>query len=58
VEVSDDCFVCRHSRPTITDDDGEPILKCHRYPATLFVLDGELTQTWPDAVEICGEWAS
>jgi hypothetical protein len=50
------CATCRHSQPTITDDDDQPILKCHRYPPTLFVLDGELTQAWPDANHVCGEW--
>ena len=52
------CSSCRHSRPTLTDGDPEPILKCHRYPPTLFVLDDELTQAFPDANEPCGEWST
>jgi hypothetical protein len=52
-----DCSTCQHSRPTLTDPPEEPILKCHRYPPVLLVLNGELLQSWPDAVEPCGEYS-
>jgi hypothetical protein len=52
------CAECAHSRPALTDVENEPILKCHRYPATIFVFDGEIAQTYPEADEPCGEWRS
>jgi hypothetical protein len=53
------CGQCSHAQPVISDDESEgPILKCHRYPPTLFVLDGEVTQAFPDAVDACGEWSA
>jgi len=52
------CSRCVHSRSTISDVEAEgQLLKCHRYPPVLFVLDDELRQGHPDAVEACGEHA-
>lgn len=49
-----DCSTCNYSAPTIGDD-SEPVLKCRRFPPVLFVLDGQPTQAFPDAVDPCGE---
>lgn len=50
------CSNCNYSRPAISDDPDEgPILKCHRYPPVMFVIDDEVNQSFPDAYEICGE---
>jgi hypothetical protein len=52
------CSNCSFSRPTISDEPTEgPILKCHRYPPQLFILDESVTQAFPDATDACGEWA-
>ena len=50
-----DCGGCLHATPTVTDDD-DVTMKCRRYPPVLFILDGELTQTFPDAYMRCGEY--
>lgn len=49
-----ECSTCNYSAPMIGDD-GDPVLKCRRYPAALFVWDGHVTQAFPDAVDPCGE---
>jgi hypothetical protein len=55
--VDAECAQCRFSRPTISDNPEEgPILKCHRYPPTLMVIDDEVIQAYPDANEWCGEF--
>lgn len=50
------CMNCRFSRPALSDEDNELMLKCHRYPPVLLVLDGDVIQAYPDAAEWCGEW--
>ena len=50
------CDGCVYAHPIITDDTNQPALKCHRYPPRLFVWDGQLTQSLPDATDWCGEW--
>lgn len=57
----DGCVNCRYSRvdhePDQGFDDG-PLLRCHRYPPTLVVIDGEPAQILPDvrADDWCGEY--
>lgn len=54
------CADCRYSQVDHEPDEGYddgPLLRCHRYPPTVFGLDGEATQTWPNvrAEDWCGE---
>lgn len=50
------CANCIHSTPVLSDHPHEgPILKCHRYPPVLIILDGDVSQAHPDAYEVCGE---
>ena len=60
IEVIESCANCRYSDPRI-DDDGEPFLRCRRYPPIVAMLDEDepmsvFSQT--DADEWCGEWAT
>lgn len=52
----DDCSDCAFSEIHFDDDDGEPLLKCQRYPRTVVVLEGELYALFPDADGRCGEY--
>lgn len=56
-EAEASCSRCRHSRPALSDDGETPLLKCHRYPATVFMLGDEVAQTYPEADEPCGEYS-
>jgi hypothetical protein len=52
------CGTCRYSDPRIGDD-GDPYLRCRRYPPVVTMLDATeplsvFSQT--DAAEWCGEW--
>ena len=41
----------------ISDLESEgPMLKCLRYPPSLFVIDGRVHQGSPDATDLCGEF--
>lgn len=51
------CDGCFFATPTVTDD-AELGVKCHRFPPVIFVLEGEVTQTFPDAYDKCGEYKS
>lgn len=56
--IEHSCATCRHSRPVLSDIEEEgPLLKCHRYPAQMLVVDGDVIQAQPDADEPCGEWS-
>jgi hypothetical protein len=48
------CGECRHAEPVILGD--EPAVECRRYPAQIFVAEGEVLQAWPN-VQI-GDWCS
>lgn len=52
------CETCCYGEPVIGNDDA-PRLECRRFPAQVFVLDGEPTQAWPTIYpgDWCGEWA-
>jgi len=54
------CANCRYSDPRIGDD-GDPYLRCRRYPPVVTMLDGPepvsvFAQTSSD--EWCGEWVT
>jgi hypothetical protein len=55
-----DCSSCRFSRVDYMEgegyDDG-PLMRCHRYPPQIFVVDGDPAQTWPNIGpdDWCGE---
>lgn len=49
------CSNCYYARPVVGDED-QPLFKCYRYPAVLIVINGEVNQALPDAVDWCGEW--
>lgn len=59
------CNMCRYSSLGVIeggDQDGEPVLKCMRYPPSIFFYnhgDDEhgLGQANPEAVAICGEYS-
>lgn len=55
--IDGDCEGCIFALPTVTDDE-DVTVKCRRYPPALFVLDGIVTQSFPDASERCGEYRS
>jgi hypothetical protein len=52
------CSNCDHHEEAVMDDG--PVYQCRRYPPVMFVLQGEVTETWPqvDADDWCGEWKS
>ena len=51
------CDTCAFGVPCMLDE-GEVVLKCHRFPPVIVVLDGEVTQVLPqvDELDWCGEW--
>jgi len=54
------CASCRFSGPGFAEDDHDdptPVLLCGRYPPSLFVLGGQVTQAVPQvhADDWCGE---
>ncbi len=52
-----ECVSCVYSVLGISDDlEDDPILKCHRFPPVIFVIDNEVAQTSPDANYVCGEF--
>ena len=56
--MMDACAECTYSELTFSDFDSEgPLLKCWRYPPVLFVIHGELSQSSPDASQLCGEFS-
>jgi hypothetical protein len=52
------CGTCKFVEIVILDDGDGPALTCRRFPPTLFVLDGEVTQTLPQVTQDdwCGEY--
>jgi hypothetical protein len=55
--MSPTCEGCVYANPAISDIEEEgPLMFCHRYPPQLFILDGELTQAYPQALNGCGEY--
>jgi len=54
--IDGSCDSCVWAVPTVTSDE-DLIFKCRRYPPQVFALDGiHVTQTFPDAVNRCGEY--
>lgn len=52
-----ECSDCIHSRVTVSDVEEEgPILKCHRFPPVMMVINSQVVQGYPDADQYCGEW--
>ncbi len=49
------CEGCFYAVPTVLDDD-DVGMKCHRYPPTIVVYEGEMTQVTVDAINRCGEY--
>ena len=50
-----ECTSCAHCHPIITE--GESLVEeCRRYPPQVFILEGEFTQSFPNAGERCGEF--
>jgi hypothetical protein len=49
------CEGCTYNIVTISDDE-KLIEKCRRFPPLLFVFEDEITQSFPDAHQRCGEF--
>jgi len=51
-----DCTGCRHASPTVSPKNETLLFECLRYPPTLFYIDGEFINIFPDAIRRCGEY--
>ena len=53
------CDECVYSVLSVSDREDEVVvLKCRRYPPTLMMgSDDEIVQSFPDAIDRCGEFA-
>jgi len=55
--VNASCGDCIYSRLSFSDQQDDPVFKCHRYPPQIFLDgDGEIAQAFPDAWMSCGEF--
>jgi hypothetical protein len=51
-----DCTGCRYASPTISSKNESLLFECLRYPPTLFYIDGDFVNVFPDAIRRCGEY--
>ena len=50
-----DCTGCRYAQPTVSKTENL-LLECFRYPPTVFFIDDDFVNVFPDAIRRCGEY--
>jgi len=56
--LNDTCDGCLYAHPAITDEEDDIVMKCRRFPPTVFVFEEDVHQMFPDANTRCGEYKS